>query len=326
MKCNLNCIHCGSVAGKARTNELTLHECLKISDEIIAIGCKEITFIGGEIFLFEGWEKIANHFSKNGLSVNLMSNGLNIKRKEIEQIKYANLSNVGISLDGPEKIHNSIRRNEKSYSGIINSFRALNRAGIPIAVVTTLLDINYGSLENLYKILIDNNVSQWQLQFANPMGNLAKKKDLIMKKKNIPSIINFIKEKNKEGKINILAADNIGYYYKDSEAYIRGTGSPLCYWNGCSAGISSVFIDSCGNVKGCGALFGKIFIEGNLKEKSLAEIWNDKNCFVYNRKFKTNMLISKCKNCDIKAICKGGCRTTNYYMTKSLYKNIICCH
>lgn len=326
LKCNLNCIHCGSVAGTVRKQELTLDECLRVADEIVNLNCKELTFIGGEIFLYPGWEKIAGYLSKHGIIVNLMSNGFRIGKNEIEQIRYANLSNVGISLDGTEMIHNQIRGNKHSFSRIQQAFNFLNEAKIPIGVVTSLLALNYQCLEEIYKILIKNNVNLWQIQLVNPMGNMADKKELILNRKHLPDLIDFISEKNKDKYMLVVAADNVGYYYNDNETHIRGTKAPVCFWEGCSAGTTSVFIDSVGNVKGCGALYDEKFIEGNVKNISLAKIWNNKNNFSYNRKFKTDMLSGHCKNCDVGSVCKGGCRASNYFMTKSLYENAFCAH
>jgi len=325
LKCNLNCMHCGSVAGLARQQELTLSECFRIADEIIELKCKELTFIGGEIFLYPGWEKIANYLSKQGIVVNLMSNGYRIGKNEINQIKFAYLSNVGISLDGTETVHNRIRGNKHSFSQIQKTFNLLNQAEIPIGVVTSLLEMNYASLEKLYQFLVENNVNLWQIQLVNPMGNMINKKELILNRKHIPSLINFIREKNKDRYMLVVAADNIGYY-DDNEAYIRGRDNPICYWSGCQAGITSLFIDSVGNVKGCGALYDKKFIEGNLKQNSLAEIWTNKKNFSYNRKFKTDLLSGNCKSCDVGSVCQGGCRASNYFMTNSLYENAFCSH
>lgn len=326
LRCNLNCMHCGSVAGSPRHEELTLNECLSIADEIIELECKELTFIGGEIFLYKGWEKIANHLSEHGMIVNLMSNGYNIRQKQIEQIKFANLSNVGISLDGTEEIHNKIRNNSRSFSEIQKTFELLKIAGIPIGVVTSLMEMNYPELEDVYQFLVESGVNLWQLQLVNPMGNMANKMDLILNPKHIPALINFIRAKNKDRYMLVVAADNIGYYYKNNEPYIRGTRSPVCYWGGCLAGITSVFIDSVGNVKGCGALYDKKFIEGNLRESSLKEIWTNKETFRYNREFTPDLLRGKCKDCDIGSLCKGGCRASNYFMKNYLYENAFCSH
>jgi radical SAM protein with 4Fe4S-binding SPASM domain len=319
-------MHCGSVAGPARQKELTLDESYRIADEIIELGCKELTFIGGEIFLYPGWEKIASYLSQHKIAVNIMSNGFRIGEKEIDQIKFAHLSNVGISLDGTEETHNRIRGNKHSFSQIQKAFNLLNQAKIPIGVVTSIMTINYPALEAVYQILIENNVNLWQIQLVNPMGNMAGKKDLILNRKHIPHLINFVREKNKEKNMLIVAADNVGYYYDDNEAYIRGTKSPFSFWEGCMAGINSLFIDSVGNVKGCGALYDKKFIEGNIKQNSLAEIWNNNDNFSYNRKFKAGLLSGNCKDCDAGSVCKGGCRASNYFMTNSLYENAFCPH
>ncbi|MGA9657100.1 MAG: radical SAM protein, partial [Polyangia bacterium] len=46
--CNLRCRHCGSAAGPRRADELTLEECLRVADELGALGCQRATLTGGE--------------------------------------------------------------------------------------------------------------------------------------------------------------------------------------------------------------------------------------------------------------------------------------
>jgi radical SAM protein with 4Fe4S-binding SPASM domain len=319
-------MHCGSVAGHKRTLELTPARCLEVANELIDLNCKEVTFIGGEIFLFKDWELIANHLTNNKVIVNLMSNGYKIRQKQIHQIKYANLSNVGISLDGTETIHNMVRRNENSFSEILTAFGLLNQAGIPIGVVTSLIELNYPVLDDLYKILVDNRVNIWQIQLVNPMGNMKNRKESILSKRHISSLIDFIKEKNMDRNMSVVASDNVGYYYNNTEPYIRGHRFPVCCWGGCQAGLNSLFIDSVGNVKGCGALYDEVFIEGSLKSNSLKSIWNNKNNFSYNRNFNTKLLKGLCKDCDVKSICRGGCRASNFFVMENMYESFYCAH
>ena len=202
----------------------------------------------------------------------------------------------------------------------------LNQSGIPIGVVTSLIEMNYPELEAIYQFLIENRVNLWQIQLVNPMGNMADKRNLILSPDHLPDLIDFIRQKNKDRYMLIVAADNVGYYYKDSETYIRGTRSPVCYWGGCMAGLNTLFIDSVGNVKGCGALYDDKFIEGNLRENSLKELWTSKETFRYNRDFTTNLLAGNCKGCDMGSVCRGGCRASNYFMNDYLYENAFCPH
>ena len=54
-QCNMNCMHCGSSAGKIRSNELTIQEITQIITEAKQLQCKLITLLGGEPFLREDW-------------------------------------------------------------------------------------------------------------------------------------------------------------------------------------------------------------------------------------------------------------------------------
>ncbi|MBZ5536297.1 MAG: radical SAM protein [Acidobacteriia bacterium] len=326
LKCNMHCMHCGSVAGRARSRELTLDECFAVADELVGLGCKELALIGGEVFLYKGWEQIARYASDRGILVNIMTNAYGIGEEEVRQIQYGRLSNVGISVDGLEENHNRIRGRKNSFGQIIKVFDLLNREDVPIAVVTSLLDFNFPDLEELYEFLLSHGVQIWQLQLVNPMGNMAGRRNLILNPDKLPWLIEFIREKNSERRMIVVAADSIGYYHDDSEGCIRGRREPICYWEGCQAGITSFFIDSVGNVKGCGALYDDAFIEGNVREQPLSEIWRDEHKFSYNRAFDLQLLTGRCRDCDVADVCKGGCRASNYFTAGTLYENAFCPH
>lgn len=326
LKCNMHCMHCGSAAGRARKDELTLDECFAVADELSALGCAELGFIGGEIFLYKGWEKIARSASDRGMLVNVMTNGYGIRDEEIRQLQHARVANVGISVDGLEENHNRIRGKKDGFTRIIECFERLNREGISIAVVTSLMEMNFPDLEPLYAIFADAGVEMWQLQLVNPMGNMTGRSDLILRREKIPWLIEFIRRKNKERRMLLVAADSIGYNYADTEQWIRGRRKPVCVWESCQAGLSAMFIDSVGNVKGCGALYDDVFIEGNVRQRRLADIWLDESRFAYNRRFHPDMLTGGCKDCHAGRSCRAGCRASNYFTSGVLYENAYCPH
>lgn len=323
LACTLRCLHCGSRAGKARKNELTLKEWTSVAKQIIDLGCRGLTMIGGEVFLFSGWEKLAGYFVDHGVEVNIVSNGYQIGRREITQIKKAKLTNIGLSIDGMAENHNRMRGRDDAFSRLQKTLDLLNGEKIEIGAVTSLMKFNYPDLGELYAFLLANNVKIWQIQLVSSMGNASASKDERLSRKKIKKIVQFIREKNRARKMLVIAADSIGYF-DDNEAYIRGRSSAICTWDGCSAGISNLFIDSVGNVKGCGALYSDVFIEGNVRQESLEKIWTDKKSFPYNRKFSTDLLAGRCKGCKVGEICKGGCRSANYFSTGSLYKSVTC--
>ena len=74
-------------------------------------------------------------------------------------------------------------------------------------------------------------------------------------------------------------------------------------------------IESDGWVKGCLGLPSRQdgrddFLEGNIRQRSLEDIWHDADAFSYNRKFQMSMLNGFCAQCEYARICRGGCRWT----------------
>jgi radical SAM protein with 4Fe4S-binding SPASM domain len=321
----MRCRHCGSIAGKARENELTVDECLNIVEQLVYLGCRQVTFIGGEVFLYKGWERIARKLSESGLDVNLITNGFLLGDEQIAQIKYAKLANVGISLDGMEDNHNNIRNVNTSFEKVMEAFAILNREEIPIAVVTSLIDRNFKDLWPMYDLLVEKGIKLWQIQIVNPMGNMADKKGFLLGHSKVPLITRFIREKRNEQKVMIYAGDNIGYF-DENESHLRSEPGMLYEWSGCQAGLRVVGIDSIGNVKGCESLYSDEFIEGNLREESLSKIWYKVGNFAYNRDFDISMLTGSCKDCNKGVICRGGCRGACYFTTDSKFENPYCCY
>ncbi len=323
LQCNMNCLHCGSRAGKKRDNELTVDEAMIVADELAKLGCKQLSMIGGEVFLYQGWEKIARRLTDNKVLVNIITNGFLFGDKQVEEVRYANLTNVALSIDGMEVNHNRIRNNSKSFERLCNTINRLNQEEILIGVNTTLLNSNFSDIEDLYHFNIDNNVKAWQLQLANPMGNLTNHKEQQISLENIQKLTSFIKEKREEKLIDIYTGDNIGYYC-ENESYIRGLPGKINYWGGCQAGLSVVGIDSIGNVKGCESLYDDVFIEGNIRNESLSDIWFNENNFLYNRNFSPEMLTGKCSSCDMGVFCRAGCRGACYFTKGGLFENAYC--
>ncbi|AFL68640.1 radical SAM/SPASM domain-containing protein [Sulfurospirillum barnesii] len=323
LKCNMNCLHCGSRAGKKRKNELSNKEALALADELINLGCKYVTLIGGEVFLYNGWEKIARRFTENGVTVNIITNGYHFGDKQVKEVTYAGLSNIALSIDGMKEKHNTIRNNSKSFDSLMKTINRLNQENIKIGVNTTLIDSNVSDLEELYTFLLDNNIKIWQLQLANPMGNFSDRKEQMISINNIKKVTSFIKQKRDEGKLKIYTGDNIGYY-DENEKFIRGEPGNINYWSGCHAGLSVVGIDSVGNVKGCESLYDDIFIEGNIREESFSDIWFKDNNFAYNRKFDKSLLSGKCKDCDMGVYCRAGCRGACFFTNGNFFENAYC--
>lgn len=319
LACCFSCKYCGSRAGRARDNELSTEECLDVANQLASLGCRRVSLIGGEVFLRADWSEIAAALTSKGIKVAIITNGYLFDDSTIQLIKAVGIESVAVSLDSIEAVHDKYRQ-KGSFRRASLAIDQLCAACIPVSVISTLNSEGAKMLSEFYNFLGQKNIFAWQIQACSPMGNAAGNVDF---KFDHESVISFVANHMRESPFAIGIADNIGYYTED-EGYLRGNLSGFAFYKGCRAGLSSIGIDSIGNVRGCESLYDERFIEGNLRDRSLREIWNDPDAFQYNRVFEKEMLVGKCSKCEYAAFCRGGCKSYNYFTQGELYEAPYC--
>lgn len=319
LACCFSCAYCGSCGGKARENELTTLECLGVVAQLKELGCRRVSLIGGEVFMRRDWETIVRALTGAGIKVCIITNGFTMSDRIIEALRSADIESVAVSVDGPEDVHDAFRQ-PGSYKRAFEAIEVLTANGIPVSVISALRADNYRRLPEFYETLKKYPIFAWQLQACSPMGNARKNGvDVAF---DAGYVIDFIAKNLRTAPFSMGAADNIGYFTED-EPILRGR--PGACFSGCGGGISSIGIDSVGNVRGCESMYDDAFIEGNLRRRTLSDIWNDENAFAYNRRFDSSMLTGKCADCDMGEYCAGGCRSYNFFTNGGkLYENVLC--
>ncbi len=327
--CCFACKYCGSGAdGRKRENELTTGECLDVVRQLQELGCRRVSLIGGEVFLRDDWDIIVSALTSVNIKVCIITNGFHFNDKYIVKLKETGVESVAVSLDGPREIHDKYRQ-MGSYDRAVSAIDQLLESGIPVSVISTLNSENAEYLEEFLETVRKLGIFAWQLQACSPMGNAAKSG--LSYQFDFSQVIEFVEKHMDEVPFVLGIAHNIGYH-TESEGAIRGTkllqdeseGTAADGFMGCTAGLSSIGIDSVGNVRGCESMYDDFFIEGNLRKKSLSEIWNDPESFAYNRKFHEGLLSGSCALCDKKNICAAGCRSYNYFVHGKLYESLYC--
>jgi len=319
LKCNMNCIHCGSSAGENREKELSVKEWGTVLKDLSDLNCQLVTLMGGEPFLRKEWFEIAKKVKEFGMNVSFISNGYNIDHKIISKLKEIDPYTVAISIDGgTAKTHDSIRGMNGSFKKCNDVFNLLHNAGIPTTAITTVHKRNYKELSKIRQLLVNKNIA-WQIQIADPIGRFPKKLHLSLQE--FYSVALFIASTRKKYSLKempITGAHCIGY---NSQLLPNITLYPK--WLGCQAGLSALGIQSNGGVKGCLSLPNS-FVEGNVREKSIKDIWNDPNFCLYNRNFSKDDLGGDCKDCKYGKTCKGGCGGVSSSLTGKLHADPFC--
>jgi radical SAM protein with 4Fe4S-binding SPASM domain len=317
LACNLRCKHCGSIAGSKREREMSLDESLQVADQLAALGCRRVTLSGGEPTLNPDWDRIGKRLGDHGIKVNLISNGWHWSAAHVARAKAAGLCGAAFSLDGFEREHDEFRQ-RGSFARVVSAIDACVAGGLPVAVNTTVNTLNARTLRELRDFVRERGAFSMQVQLATPSGNMGEHRDLVIDPKDllwlVPELSALCRENTRQ--FFTVAADDIGYYGKP-EQLLRDDGGELPFWIGCRAGCQVVGIESGGNVKGCLSLPSSMhgegrFVEGNLRDRPLAEIWNAPGAFAYNRAEASSRLTGFCGVCRYREFCRGGCTWTVY--------------
>ena len=320
LACCFSCRYCGSRGGAARPDELSVEECLGVADQLADLGCRRVSMIGGEVFMRRDWREIVRRLTDRGIAVNIITNGFLFREELIADLKKLRVESVSVSLDGPRDVHDKYRQSG-SFDRAIRAIGVLTESKIPVSVISTLNSENVTQLEELYAILRPYPIFAWQLQACSPMGNAARNGVPFAFSPSL--VIDFVEAHRTQAPFMLGIADNIGYF-SPTEGYLRGNPSGRGIFRGCGAGLRSIGIDSVGNVRGCESMYDDRFIEGNLRQRSLREIWEDENAFAYNRKFTPELLTGACASCAMGAYCAGGCRSYNHFVHGKLYEAPAC--
>lgn len=321
MACNMRCLHCGSACKEGLSSELNTNEALRLCDGLAELGLQFVTLSGGEPLLRKDWPVIAGRLSSQGVIVNMISNGWLIDDKVIDLASETGLRNLAVSLDGLEDTHDKIRC-KGSFGRILSALELMQNRNFPSAVITTVIKRNLKQLNELLKILEDFEVEFWQFQFGLPMGNLDRKE--VINPQHLEDIVEFAYDMLENSSVKPYITDCLGYYSKKTMDLREAmSGSGKC-WNGCHAGKASIGILHDGGIVGCTSIRDRQFVEGNIRETPIREIWLKPGAFAWNRGFTRDRLEGFCKKCQFGEICLGGCKNVKLTMTGSFDENPYC--
>lgn len=307
MRCNARCVHCGSAAGIDRKDNLSDDEILRVCDQLAEIKCQKVTLIGGEMFLHPAWRKIVKKLSAYGINVAVVTNGLLLNDDNVKFLADNKVSVIGISLDGPNAgIHDGIRNVSGLFKKIMALEECIRQNNIPTVAITTVTNLNIDYLAEFRNMLLSSYFNGWQIQVGAPFGRM--KQDISLNEFEYYLLGIFLSSTQKlipQRQLDILGMHCIGYYSK----LIPNTVSNYqTNWKGCPGGKYVMGIRSNGKVVGCLSIYNDDFIEGDLREKPLSEIWREKAFCQWNRRIiRYKNLKGFCKECSFGIACCAGC-------------------
>lgn len=325
LRCNMRCIHCGSTAGDGRDDELSTAEVLDVCRQLVDLNSERVILSGGETFLRHDWPQICEVLLEGRTIVGFVTNALVITDAIVDEL--ARLARdfpgrkitICISLDGLPETHDYIRGVKGAYHKVMDRVARLRAAGIPFSFITTITKPNLAQLPQLAEIVRGLEPYAWQLQMLNGYGRARVRAELACTQAEYVEAVRSIAQLRRTWTRSFIAPSDCIGYFGSLEADLRDRP-----WRGCHAGLRGLGIQSNGGVKGCLSLIDDGFVEGNLRQRSLWEIWSQPGAFAYNREFTPGQLRGVCARCEHGSRCRAGCTAMAHSYTGSCFENRYC--
>lgn len=317
-RCNLRCPHCASDSGRARADEMSLAELRALFADLRALGCRELSLLGGEFLLRPDWFEVARAVKDAGMELQLITNGLLVTPAVRLQFKELDPQTVCVSLDGATPESYRAARGVDGFETCRKLLFDLRDDGFrQVNAITTFNAKNLCDFDRFAEMFLDTGIV-WQVQMAHKGGERFPD-DLLMTRDQFEwlaeRITHWVYDFN--GRLKLMTMDDFGYFPMTPKLRY------LCQiWDGCPAGRRIVGLRANGDVLPCLSL-GSAFVEDNIRRRPLPDIWRDPASFPRFRN-KSAELTGRCAKCPMAARCKAGCSAMAMSQTGTLTETTFC--
>lgn len=153
--CNLACGHCYSSSGPHETEALPVTQLIAFLAEARAQGYECVAVSGGEPLLYPGLGDLQAAAKELGLWCVGVTNGTVHRDVDLALMEQFDL--IAVSIDGPEPMHNTLRRSPTAFARAVKGLERMRERGIPFGIVHAA---TRDSLEHL----------GWLAEFAEGLG------------------------------------------------------------------------------------------------------------------------------------------------------------
>ncbi|PVX27375.1 MAG: hypothetical protein CW716_02630 [Candidatus Bathyarchaeum sp.] len=326
--CNLNCMYCsfrgGDLPKVPAPDELDVKGALHVVDEIHDFGATWFGLSGGEPLTRDDIFEPIQYARKLGMNVSVITNGYFVNGETFNRLVKEEVL-TSISMDGREQIQDKLR-GKGFYKTALAAAKKLSSVGLLDCLVTTVNKLNLDEMDHLVELADDHEAKRLVIHNYVPVGNGKYNIELAPTAEEYEKLWNHVYDLYQEykGKVDIKV-------YSAFYARVVKERGMHNFWNWyandflgrCTMDGHYVSISPNGDVKPCG--FNETLKLGNLRDKSLREIWDNlqHDEFYMKVRDKSN-LKGKCGVCEYREIC-GGCRTRAEYYTGDLFESDPAC-
>ncbi len=258
-RCNLRCKYCG--ASEATSEELPTTQVLSGLDDLWALGCRWITFGGGEPLLRRDTPQILQYAKEKGFQVFISTNGYFVSRHT--QAIQDWVDHVNLSLDGGRDIHDAVR-GKGAYDKVLEAIEVCARIGVSVSLQCVLSSNNLDCVDEAIEVaeryhvpIMFQPATQWK-DSSTSDNPIAPEPDAYRR-----AIAHVVKRK-KEGapvRNSLVGLAHLAHW---------PNSTPIA----CTAGLLTCTIEPDGTLLACHQCEVGGFLKGNTHKESLKEQYN----------------------------------------------------
>lgn len=320
-RCNLKCVHCRS-SSELEVNghpDFSTLEGFRILDDISSFASPVVVLSGGEPLLRPDWHEFASYGTQKGLRMCLATNGTLVTEDVCKQIKDTGIKIVSLSLDGSTaSVHDNFRQQPGAFDAVMRAATLFKRHDIGFLVNSSFTKRNQQEIAKVYHLAKELGATAWYMFMIVPTGRGEDVMDELISADDYEELLKWHYEMEKNEHDMLVRPTCAPHYYRVKLQMAKQEGQKLEHRTlkfstggskGCLAGQLISLINVDGDVLPCSYF---PLAAGNIKEKSLKEIWENSPLFKDLRDFKSYK--GSCGVCEYVNVC-GGCRARAYAMT-----------
>jgi radical SAM protein with 4Fe4S-binding SPASM domain len=327
LRCDLACRHCSSRAGRARPDELTTAEALDLVDQLADLDVREVTLIGGEVYLRDDWAEIVRAIRGRGMECTIVTGGREWTPDRVRAARDAGVMSMSFSIDGAAATHDALRGVRGSHAAAIDGMRDVAAAGVPVSANTQVGRHNRRELADVFDTIRTAGAHSWQIQITVAAGRVVDAPTILLEPYHMLEVMPAIarlKPLADAADVRIWPGNNLGYF-GPFEALLRGqmAGGRR---GSCGAGRGIIGIESNGAIKGCPSLPSHVYVGGNVRDNRVRDIWERAEPLRFTRDDRLAELWGHCATCYYADDCLGGCSWTAHSLFGKRGNNPFCHH
>ncbi len=325
-RCNLHCAHCYTDSfDRQYEGELTTAEAKAVIDDLADFGAPVILFSGGEPLLRPDLPELVERAQAHGIRSVISTNGTLLIHGVAQELKDLGVSYVGVSIDGPQPVHDRFRGVAGAFNEAIQGIRNCREAGLRVGLRVTLTQFSYANLKDIFDIVESEDIPRvcfYHLAYAG-RGDRIQKFDLSHGETRTAVDLIFARTMDFARRGNtkdVLTVDNHtdGVYLYRTVRRLEPERADevlqmLRWQGGNQSGIAVGNIDPLGNVHV--DQFSSAHTFGNVRERPFSEIWSGSDPVLAALRDRRGRIKGRCARCAYFDICNGNlrARAESYY-------------